>query len=206
MSCEYCSLDCFLPDFLFNYVRILFIYISELIEEHKQQKVRVQQTQRNWDAAKAAKQTTVDDLTRGIVNYKYLGLDFEKADHERLRYVRAIHCTLSKNKASLLCTVVPPSIGCLLCAQIYFLFYVLSLAFSHPRFSFTQLDAHHPDRKFSFELAATDCDDRWTVAELDPPGAVAPDRLEELLAPLNDTNDMMPFVRGMRRAFLESIH
>jgi hypothetical protein len=36
----------------------------------------------------------VDDLTRGIVNYKYLGLDFEKTDGENeLRWVwdRIIH-------------------------------------------------------------------------------------------------------------------
>ena len=45
------------------------------------------QTQQLKDATEAAKQTTVDDLTRGIVNYKYLGLDFEKADNDRLRYV-----------------------------------------------------------------------------------------------------------------------
>jgi len=32
-----------------------------------------------------AKQTTVDDLTRGIVNYKFLGLDFEKAEDDRLK-------------------------------------------------------------------------------------------------------------------------
>lgn len=34
-----------------------------------------------------AKMVTVDDLTRGSVNYKCLGLDFEKADFEGLRYV-----------------------------------------------------------------------------------------------------------------------
>jgi len=33
-----------------------------------------------------AKKTTVDDLTRGIVNYKYLGLDFEKAEGNKLRF------------------------------------------------------------------------------------------------------------------------
>jgi hypothetical protein len=32
-----------------------------------------------------AKQTTVDDLTRGIVNYKFLGLDFQKAHGNRLK-------------------------------------------------------------------------------------------------------------------------
>ena len=37
------------------------------------------------DAIEEAKKTTVDDLTRGIVNYKFLGLDFEKAHDDRLR-------------------------------------------------------------------------------------------------------------------------
>jgi hypothetical protein len=32
-----------------------------------------------------AKQTTVDDLTRGVLNYKFLGLDFEKAEDDRLK-------------------------------------------------------------------------------------------------------------------------
>ena len=33
----------------------------------------------------SSKQATVTDLTRGIINYKYFGLDFEKADDGRLR-------------------------------------------------------------------------------------------------------------------------
>jgi hypothetical protein len=37
-----------------------------------------------------SKKTTVEDLTRGIVNYKYLGLDFEKAEGNRLRYVSMV--------------------------------------------------------------------------------------------------------------------
>ena len=57
--------------------------------EQKEQKARVQQTKQLKESTEAAKQTTVDDLTRGIVNYKYLGLDFEKAENDRLRYVLA---------------------------------------------------------------------------------------------------------------------
>jgi hypothetical protein len=37
------------------------------------------------------KNITVEDLTRGIVNYKYLGLDFEKAEGNRLRYVPVVY-------------------------------------------------------------------------------------------------------------------
>lgn len=32
-----------------------------------------------------AKKTTLDDLTRGVINYKYLGLDFQKAEGNKLR-------------------------------------------------------------------------------------------------------------------------
>ncbi len=35
-----------------------------------------------------SKNTTVDDLTRGIINYKYLGFDFVKAKGNGLRYVK----------------------------------------------------------------------------------------------------------------------
>jgi len=73
------------------------------------------------------------------------------------------------------------------------------------RFSFTQLDSENPDKKYSFELEATGYDERWAVVELDPPGCIAVETMEELLEPFNKTNDMMPFVRGMRRAFLETI-
>lgn len=35
------------------------------------------------------KKTTLDDLTRGVVNYKMLGLDFVRTERDgRLRYVR----------------------------------------------------------------------------------------------------------------------
>jgi len=32
-----------------------------------------------------SKNTTIDDLTHGILNYKYLGLDFEKAEGNCLK-------------------------------------------------------------------------------------------------------------------------
>lgn len=44
-------------------------------EETRDQKARVEES----------KQTTVDDLTQGIVNYKFLGFDFVKAKNNGLR-------------------------------------------------------------------------------------------------------------------------
>ena len=48
------------------------------------------------EQAEEAKKTTLDDLTRGVVNYKALGLDFVRTEREsELRYVsvRIIHET-----------------------------------------------------------------------------------------------------------------
>ena len=69
------------------------------------------------------------------------------------------------------------------------------------RFSFTQLDPANPYQKYSFCLEATD-DELWSVVDCQPP-VLAYETVHELVAPLNDTNDMMSFVRGMRRAFLQ---
>lgn len=42
--------------------------------------------------AEEAKKTTIDDLTRGVVNYKALGLDFQRTKREgELRYVFSLH-------------------------------------------------------------------------------------------------------------------
>ena len=47
------------------------------MEESKQRK-RADEVRILKQRVEEAKQTTVDDLTKGIVNYKHLGLDFEK--------------------------------------------------------------------------------------------------------------------------------
>jgi hypothetical protein len=55
--------------------------------ERAHQKELAQKARKTKANIELSKRTTVDDLTQGIVNYKYLGLDFEKAENERLRYV-----------------------------------------------------------------------------------------------------------------------
>jgi len=57
-----------------------------LENEETQAKSRALEVRELKDKAEESKKTTLDDLTRGIVNYKYLGLDFEKAENERLRF------------------------------------------------------------------------------------------------------------------------
>ena len=63
--------------------RILLIFFDWWVEitlEQSKQRLRAQDARSLKERVQEAKQTTVDDLTRGIVNYKYLGLDFEKTD------------------------------------------------------------------------------------------------------------------------------
>lgn len=66
------------------------------------------------------------------------------------------------------------------------------------------MDPIHPEKKFSFSLATTNDEEYWSVVECEPP-VLAPETLEELIMPFNNSDDVMTFVRGMRRAFLQHI-
>jgi hypothetical protein len=59
--------------------------IQDLKLEHVYQKDRALTARKIKRNVEVSKETTVDDLTRGILNYKYLGLDFEKAGENALR-------------------------------------------------------------------------------------------------------------------------
>ena len=77
--------------FMFLFVEsIIEIQCSDLKIEVDNCKTRAEAAQHQAAVAIASKDTTVHDLTRGMVNYKYLGLDFQKADHDRLKYVQKI--------------------------------------------------------------------------------------------------------------------
>lgn len=56
--------------------------IIEITIEQSKHRLRARDARSLKERVQEAKKTTVDDLTRGIVNYKYLGLDFEKTDGE----------------------------------------------------------------------------------------------------------------------------
>jgi hypothetical protein len=57
------------------------------VEESKQ-RIRAEDARKLKKKAEEAKKMTVDDLTKGIVNYNHLGLDFETTSGENeLRYV-----------------------------------------------------------------------------------------------------------------------
>ena len=49
-------------------------------EEARADKVRVKKM-----AAEESKKMTVEDLTKGILNFQYVGLSFEKAEDQSLR-------------------------------------------------------------------------------------------------------------------------
>lgn len=58
--------------------------------EEAKQRERAQSAKALKAKVEESKRTTVDDLTRGVVNYKFTGLDFAKTDVENeLRYVRS---------------------------------------------------------------------------------------------------------------------
>ena len=69
------------------YQRYNHLFATDLQIEEDNCKVRAIAAQQQAAMVAASKDTTVNDLTRGSVNYKYLGLDFQKADHDRLKYV-----------------------------------------------------------------------------------------------------------------------
>ena len=74
-----------------SYVMVTLFYTSiiapDLRLELAHQKGRAMDARELKQNVEFTKEATVDDLTRGIINYKFLGLDFEKADNNELRCV-----------------------------------------------------------------------------------------------------------------------
>jgi len=62
-------------------------HIQNLTSQVEQYKGKAQEAESLKKRVVLSQQTTIDDLTRGILNNKYLGLDFQKAEHDALRFV-----------------------------------------------------------------------------------------------------------------------
>ncbi|GAX17091.1 kinetochore protein Spc25, fungi type [Fistulifera solaris] len=60
--------------------------LEELRKEYNEFKERAVEVRRQKQETEMSKETTIDDLTRGIINYKYLGLDFERVPDDKLRF------------------------------------------------------------------------------------------------------------------------
>ena len=65
------------------------------------------------------------------------------------------------------------------------------------------MNPENPLQKFSFSLCA-DEQDEYQMESCEP--IIHPRTLDQLLEQLNDSDDMSAFVRGMRQAFLETLH
>jgi hypothetical protein len=66
--------------------------MTDIALEEKKQRMRANDARLLKEQAEEAKKTTIDDLTRGVVNYKALGLDFQRTKREgELRYVFSAH-------------------------------------------------------------------------------------------------------------------
>lgn len=59
-----------------------FFCSIEISLEEQKQKLRAEEARILRERVQEAKRTTIDDLTRGIMYYKHLGLDFEKTEGE----------------------------------------------------------------------------------------------------------------------------
>ncbi len=66
----------------FVYSSTIRIFCLDIAIEEAKHRIRAHDARVLKEQAEEAKKTTVDDLTRGIVNYKYLGLDFEQTYKE----------------------------------------------------------------------------------------------------------------------------
>ena len=73
------------PDSHLIWTRYLNLYSKDLRKEYNEFKERAVEVRRQKQETEMSKETTVDDLTRGIINYKYLGLDFERVPEDKLR-------------------------------------------------------------------------------------------------------------------------
>ena len=67
---------------------------TELMEEERHCRIKAQEAMDHKARVEESKNTTVDDLTRGIINYTYLGFDFVKAKGNGLRCVESISASI----------------------------------------------------------------------------------------------------------------
>jgi Chromosome segregation protein Spc25 len=72
------------------------------------------------------------------------------------------------------------------------------------RFTFTQLDANHPNQEYTFCLGTTDDDEMYSIFDCTPI-QLSDETLDALIEPLNRTNDMLSFVRNIRHTFVQHI-
>ena len=57
------------------------------MKQHEEIQKKAKKAKEFTDAVALQNNLTVEDLTQGLLNYKQLGLDFQKAENESLRYV-----------------------------------------------------------------------------------------------------------------------
>jgi Chromosome segregation protein Spc25 len=159
---------------------LTYRYSAEVAIEEEKQRQRAQRARALKAKVKEDKKTTVDDLTRGIINYKFTGLDFVKTNVEN----------------ELLYVVAGMTCGRLLLVQFSSFELTMFFAIFSSRFTFTQLDQMDPTRKFSF-LLQVDSSDKYQIAECMP--ALDAILLVEIADVLNETEDMSYLVRSMRK-------
>jgi Chromosome segregation protein Spc25 len=132
-------------------IRIPLTQISDLVEERAKREAAAKQLSEEKETIELASKATLDDLTRGLMCFKSLGLDMEKTDN---------NC--------------------------------ISLRFS-------QIDPDEPAKVFSIDIMLGN---EWDVISCP---LLPVETHEEVIAPLNDKNDISLFVRTVRKAFLNQL-
>ena len=115
------------------------------MKQHEEIQKKAKKAKEFTDAVALQNNLTVEDLTQGLLNYKQLGLDFQKAENESLRYVSE-----EKKDRS----------------------FAHNVALS--RFFFSQIDEADPDRKYTFVLAFVDDHWKVSECECIDPAVISP--------------------------------
>ena len=61
--------------------------IRVLEDEHEKENQRLEEVRKDYDQAKSQAARSIDDLTHGIKMYSYLGLEFQKADGDCMKFI-----------------------------------------------------------------------------------------------------------------------
>ena len=155
------------------------IFSTDLKKKEAEHQSRAAEARHMKAKVEESKKTTVEDLTRGIVNYKYLGLDFEKAEGNRLRCVLiSLFKIRVKNRESWRAHSSR-------CSQ-----------YNNSSFTFTQLDAGEPSRPFSFQLNVNE-EEVYEVDNCQP--GIPSFALTKMTDDLNETDNLSAFVRDMSK-------
>lgn len=124
---------------------------DELDIEERTEQAKVAEVLEMNAKLRAERETQINELAKGVRMYRMLGLDFQKADRNIMRFI------------------------------------------------FTQIDRNEPSREFIFQMFVDDSD-QYRLVDTFP--SLAENVAQNLIAKLNEDNDIGKFVCDMRKLFV----